>query len=393
MSFKLSVFLLRNLPKVVACLVLLFAFRCFADDPQRPFIVKSYVAEVQPNLKNKTITGKTSISVIVDKSVTEISFPLNEFQIDQVQLDGKSSSFEVRDGKLFIPVKSGRSAKLKVSYHGSPKSGLNFGDDFAYTAFSTCHWMICDEDPGMKSNIEIQVLAPKEYSVIASGKKIKTIHEAGNISRHIWREDRPYASYVYGFAVGKFKTLTDNVGKEKLHYLGIGQSEEDLQKKFQDTPRMLKFLESKAGVPLPHGQYTQVLVPGDEAQEESSFSVIGTNELDPILKDPHEDWAIVHELAHQWWGNLITCKSWQHFWLNEGIVVFIVAAYKEERWGKVDYEKEMALAKKRYQHAIDARLDVPLTYSGKYPSLSMKRSIVYSKGALFMDALRKEMGD
>ena len=142
-----------------------------------------------------------------------------------------------------------------------------------------------------------------------------------------------------------------------------------------------------------HKTYTQILVPNDEAQEKSAFAIIGNKLLDPILTDPQEDWIFVHELAHQWWGNLLTCKSWQHFWLNEGITVFMTAAYKEQRWGKEAYQREIDILKKRHQRAIDAGFDVPLTFNGEYPSLGIKRAIIYSKGALFMDALRTAMGE
>ena len=71
----------------------------------------------------------------------------------------------------------------------------------------------------------------------------------------------------------------------------------------------------------------------------------------------------------------------------------MVAAYKEHQWGRVAYDREMQLARKRYQKAIDAGFDVPLAYSKPYPSLQIKRAITYSKGALFLDVLRSHVGD
>lgn len=71
----------------------------------------------------------------------------------------------------------------------------------------------------------------------------------------------------------------------------------------------------------------------------------------------------------------------------------MTAAYKQVQWGQATYDREMDLAKKRYQRAVDEKFDVPLTFSGTYPSLGIKRAIVYSKGALFLDALRKDVGE
>jgi aminopeptidase N len=98
-------------------------------------------------------------------------------------------------------------------------------------------------------------------------------------------------------------------------------------------------------------------------------------------------------MAHQFWGNLITCADWPHFWLNEGLTVFMVAAYKEQRWGRPAYDRELELLRARYQLAVDAKFDVPLTFAGDYPSLQVKRQIVYSKGALFLARLRQVMGE
>lgn len=98
-------------------------------------------------------------------------------------------------------------------------------------------------------------------------------------------------------------------------------------------------------------------------------------------------------MAHQWWGNLLTCKTWSHFWLNEGVTVFMTAAYKQQRWGQAAYDREMELAKKHYQKAIDAKMDMPLSFAGEYPGIGVRRAIQYSKAALFLDALRTELGE
>src|SRR6185436_12191835 len=110
----------------------------------------------------------------------------------------------------------------------------------------------------------------------------------------------------------------------------------------------------------------------------------GTEEVAPILKDPHEDWAIAHELAHQWWGNSLTCADWSELWLNEGLTVFMVAAYKEARWGRADYERELALANKRWAAAKAQSFDVPLSWKGAYPSLKLKRAMAYAKSVVFL---------
>ena len=136
-----------------------------------------------------------------------------------------------------------------------------------------------------------------------------------------------------------------------------------------------------------------MLVPDAAAQEASGFALIGKRMLDPIVDDPQEDWVIAHEMAHQWWGNLITCASWTELWLNEGLTVFMTAAWKQNRWGEPAYQRELALARHRWERAKQAGFDKPLSWPGEYPNLSLKRAIHYSKAMLFIDALRRELGE
>ncbi|MBW3618591.1 MAG: M1 family peptidase, partial [Proteobacteria bacterium] len=152
-------------------------------------------------------------------------------------------------------------------------------------------------------------------------------------------------------------------------------------------------VEAKAGVSFPHARYAQVLTTGNAAQELASHALIGRIFLDPILETPEEDWVIAHELAHQWWGNLVTCESWSEFWLNEGVTTYMVAAWKEHRWGRAAYDREMEIARRGRERAAAAGFDKPLSWPGDYPSLGFRRAVQYSKGALFMDALRGQLGD
>jgi aminopeptidase N len=350
-----------------------------------------YRVTLQPDFAQRAISGVTRI-VVDPKREPTLRLPLHDLHVTSVDADGAPLPYRIEDGQLILTLSGAGPRELRIAYHGSPQEGLNFGPDYVNSAWQGCDWMLCDEDPGKKAPLALELLLPPGYVSLASGVPAGETRLTPGLVRHTWREERPYSSYLYGFAAGKFRHVEESAGMIVLHYYGVAD-DSALRRDFAPSAGMLAFLQEKAGVAMPHGAYRQLLIPGSEAQELSAFSVIGTDELDPMQADPKEDWAIVHEMAHQWWGNLLTCKSWPEFWLNEGITTFMVAAYKEQHWGHDAYAHEMALQQKRYQVAIDAGYDKPLSYGGSYPSLKIRRAIQYAKGALFMDTLRRELGD
>ncbi|MET0556647.1 MAG: M1 family aminopeptidase [Vicinamibacteria bacterium] len=319
----------------------------------------------------------------------------NALTIDRASVDGRAVVPERRgDDAVFPlprPLGRGRRATLRVAYHGTPRRGLTFDGDSAYTTYSACDWMFCAQDrPGDKATLRLELTLPRGMRSIGSGSLTRT--SQGARERHVWRETRPYPSYLFGFAAGRLRTAEGRAGRTRLVHASAVASPDELERVFADTAAALLFFEERAGVAFPHRAYAQLLVAGGEAQEAAAFSVLGAETMAPVL-DGEEDWAVPHELAHQWWGNLVTCASWTDFWLNEGITVFMTAAWKEQRWGRAAYDRELALARERLAVAAAAGFDVPLDFAGTYPSLRIRRAVQYSKGALFMDRLRRELGD
>jgi aminopeptidase N len=164
---------------------------------------------------------------------------------------------------------------------------------------------------------------------------------------------------------------------------------------------MLRFLQGHTGVPFPAAEYTQIFVHGDAAQEAAGLSLLGEESLDDVRKDPTEDWIFSHELSHQWFAWLIPCADFSDFWLNEGFATFLVAAVKEERWGRPAYDREVGLWHQRSIRVHAEGHDAPLSLSPpdatqrRPPKESelQKRGVTYSRGALVLHKLRGELGD
>lgn len=366
-----------------------------ATQPERP--AHHYELQLRPDFQTQTLHARAWVS-----------WPASSVAVDQLwinapHLDLRGASLHGQDltpaqiqrddggWRLLLPTvqPAGRAIKLELRYRAAAGDGLQFGPQYVYTAYASCDWLPCAGDELSRATLAVSLELPRGYRSVASGRR-QPEHSDG---RQRWLEARPYPLYTLGFAAGALHEAVQQHGATTLRYLGVRDEAEDLLRRFAPTPAMLDFLSGKAGLPLPQPFYTQLLVPGGAAQEVSGHAVIGKAMLDPMLDEPQEDWVIVHELAHQWWGNWLTCDSWAEFWLNEGITSFMTAAWKQHRWGEAAYQRELQLAEKRWQRAREAGWDKPLSWSGDYPNLGMKRAIHYSKGLLFMVALRSELGE
>jgi aminopeptidase N len=352
---------------------------------------------IAPDFDEKTIIGETRITVTAaGGAVASFDVTANALRVDAVQ-GGRITATQngLWTVTLDAPLRPGRMTTVTVKYSGKPARGLIFGEDVVYTSYFACDWMICAQDrPGDKAAFTLRLDLPPGLTSLGPGTMSREPGTRG-LERHVWRETRPYSSFLYGFAAGRMTSAflpSRRIVLAVLAERGAADSAR-IQSMFATTGEMLDFFEAKAGVPFPHARYTQLLVKGWEAQEATHFSIIGTQMIDPILANLQEDWVIAHELAHQWWGNLVTCADWSEFWLNEGIVTFMTAAWKEQKHGRAAYDREMDLARKRLATAAEAGFDKPLAWRGDYPSLRIRRAVQYSKGALFLDALRTEIGD
>ncbi len=381
---------------VLLCLAAVGAAPAYAGEAA--FDVTAYDVRIAPDFATQTVAGQT---VVHFKSTAHglkaLSFSANALDVT-ASLSGENMvSAEVQgDRRVFhLPraMRKGETGRLTVSFKGKAPKGLVWTADTVYANYFTCDYMICDQDrPGDKAKIDVRITLQPGMEVIAPGRHIATSLTRGAQTTH-WRSRRPLSSYLFGFAAGKFQRMEVTGARIKLPVLAATSDSATVAQMFADTPRMLAFLEDKAGVRHPERAYTQVLVAGGEAQEAANHAIIGLANIAPILENPHEDWVIAHELAHQWWGNAVTCADWSELWLNEGLAVFVVAAWKESRWGRADYDRELELANKRWAAAKAEGFDVPLSWQGKYPSLKLKRAMAYAKSVVFLDTLRRELGE
>lgn len=375
--------------KALVCLVvLLVTITAHGSD------VLHYSATVEPDIADKSVKGSVLIRVLVTSAVAE--FDCGDLTIDSVQENRKPLQFTVNDHKLRVSLPEGkREREIEVRYHGSPKRGISFFPDRqqVYTVFSTSQWMVCVDDPSDKATLTLQLILPDTLTAIANGQLVSARNLANKKRLTEWRQQSPIPSYIFGFAAGPFHIVKQKQGNVELQYLATNYSDADVQRIFRATPDMLDFFENRAGVKYADKTYTQVLAAGGVEQEMSSFAALKESYGKDLLDNEQDLWLGAHEFAHQWWGNMVTCRDWTHFWLNEGIATFMAAAYLEHRFGHAAYMHEIETYRTNYEKVRAAGKDKSLVFHDWLNPTREDRTLVYDKGAYVMHLLREEMGE
>lgn len=361
-----------------------------------------YRAELTPDIQLNHIKGKVDIEfVAIQQQVSSLRFTARYKKIFSVSLDNKPAAFRVEGDTLLVSfggsLPADTSHTLSVAFQSSAERGMKFYDDHMFSVYHTKNWLIAHENIDDKATFELIMTHAPHLSLIGNGQRVSETISGDAVVSH-WHQRQPVPIYTFGFALGEFEQVTHPISTHDVTYYFRKRNlssfeQDDALDVFKDVPDMLSFFEQKAGFALPGGAYRFVIVDGYMAQEASGFSLVGEKFVAAVQHDPHENWFIAHELAHEWWGNSVTCANFSHFWLNEGLVQFLVAAYKEHRFGKAAYDKEIGIAVKRVQSAI-ARDDVAaVAFRQPIDESEINRTMAYSKGALVFHMLRNELGD
>ena len=342
------------------------AARSAVIGPGEGFEVERYAVALRPDLATTVISGKETIVLrATSDGLSRLAFTPNALRIDEATADGApiqvASSPEAIVFTLPRPMRKGAKVALRFSLNGKPARGVTATAGGIYTGYFACDWMVCLQDaPGDKAHLALDLFLPTGTDAVGVGRLESTTALPGGLILKRWRSTRPYSPYLYAFAAGPLTRRVVQTPQGDLVYLDATGTHADLAERFAQAPAIAAFFADKAGLALPDRRYAQVLTPGREAQEAAGFSLIGAAELERERADPSSSWIIAHEMAHQWWGNLVTCATWREMWLNEGITTFMTAAWKQHDAGEAAYQRELDVARRRVERARELGFDKPL---------------------------------
>jgi aminopeptidase N len=263
------------------------------------------------------------------------------------------------------------------------------------------HWFPSFDFPSDKATSEQIITAEKGYSVIANGELLEKTDNADGTTTWHYKMPVPHSSYLISFVIGKYAKVEEKYKDIPLGYYVYPGSEAIVPKAYGNTKEMVRIFEEITGVPFPYNKYDQTIVANFQfgGMENITATTMADTEIFAanvsFLQGNIED-LVSHELAHSWFGDLVTCKNWAELWLNEGFATFMEAAYREKKYGRKDYlrmvegdseefrTEDAVLPKNHGLFNLDAN---------NVAGLFDHSGVTYSKGGAVIHTLREQVVD
>ena len=249
------------------------------------------------------------------------------------------------------------------------------------------NWIPTYGPPHDKATWEMIATVPSGYTVVSNGRVIRDSPGPARTHTVEWRQERPASTYLISLVIAPLTKLTDKWRDIPLTYYVYPEDAPKARRLFGITPDVMETYNLLTGVKYPWPGYAQTTVTDFVGGMEN----VGATTLVDWLPDAraYQDrpWyrqsLIPHELAHQWFGNLVTTENWANYWLNEGMAEFMGGQYWGRKLGR-NAEDDYYLDEYRQFLTVDALRRAPLA--------SFNSNNVYSKGALVLQMLKKYLG-
>ena len=388
-----------------------------ADEPfarDRDYDLQHVKTALKFDIATRGVTGDTTQTLaILRDGTSHVEFDSIALAISAVTVNGKTAKFTTTDAKLIVEL--GRDAKIgekfdvDIRYTGNPKKGLYFVlPDKNYPdrpkevwtqgeSEDTRYYIPIYDCPNARPTSEMIVTVPKEWIVVSNGKLVSVTNSGADNKTWDWRQDKPLSTYLISVVAGEFRETKVMWHGIPVTYNVPRGDENKVATTFTDTPQMLQYFSDRLGVLYPWDEYAQTSVDDfvEGGMENTSATTLTTSGLiDPRLAaETHEasDSLNSHELAHQWFGDLVTCKDWADLWLNEGFATFMQMMWEEHSAG-VD---ESAYSNWNTQRGW---MSQPRIYTEPVVTRNFGDALeyagnIYDKAGLVLEMLRSQLGD
>ncbi len=387
--------------------------RPLQTERSRSYDALHYHIELVVDLDRKSFAGTNTVTLVpLMNNFASCRLDLAELNILQIRSDqGEALPFEQTTTEVSLHFAESHgihdTLTFSIQYTGDhPSDGLLFDnetDQWPKMVSSNSwpnharYWFPCYDHPNDKVTHDIVVTVKEDLKVLANGKLVGiTDHPQNRTRTWHWKQLKPHSTYLSMLAIGPFAVIEDSLGDLPINYWVYEQDVETAKEVFAVTPAAIDFFNKLYDYPYPWAKYDQVIGPHQGGgAEATSATILGLGAVRHKRPEQDDNWEriIAHEIAHQWWGDLITLRSWEHTWMNESFATYsdhlYTRAMKGADAGALDLERK----KNRYLREARERYLRPIVFPRYNQPQDNFDSHTYPKGAIVLHMLRYQLGD
>jgi aminopeptidase N len=375
----------------------------FQQDLAHDFDVLHYEFAWDLDFHAQYIEGTAIVKVRSLGTLDKISLHLaNNMNVSGVMQENTPLTFLHQNDMLDIyplqPLILDEELTVTISYAGFPQAGLNFsyhGEDPIIWSLDepigAREWFPCYDVPSDKATAKMHITVPGNMVVASNGDLLAVTANPDTTKTFTWEENYPISTYLISIAASNYATFSDVYvsGDETMEVLYYAYPEHLAlaQEDFSVTVPMLEFYADVFGeYPFLDEKYGMAVIPGSTSMEHQTC----TSLAERLITGTHRyDSIVAHELAHQWWGDLVTLTDWADIWLNEGFATYSDALWFEHLYGSEGLESRMA----RFKDICFTSHDGPDHAIYDPPSGHLFCEIIYEKAAWVVHMLRFVVGE
>lgn len=383
--------------------------------PDRPGQVEHIFLDLVLDIPHARYSGSCTLHLKpIRTGIETLSLDAVDLIIEKVKINHKSQSFDYDGQKLHIhldlPTQAEQTLEINIVYQvDHPQRGLYFiHPDTDYPGKPTQvwtqgededsrYWFPCLDYPGQLSTSEIRVQVPAKYMAISNGELIDTKTE-GNTKIYHWFQKEIHPTYLMTLAIGEFVEIKDKWQNTPVLYYVEKDRKNDAQRSMGKTPRMIDFFSNIFDYPYPYPKYAQVCVADFifGGMENTSTTLLTDRCLldkRSLLDHPFTESLVAHELAHQWFGDLVVIKHWSHAWIKEGMASYCEVLWTEQEYGAEDAAYYYLREARSYLQEDKTRYRRPMVTHVYREPIELYDRHLYEKGACVYHMMRAELGD
>ena len=392
----------------------------------RQYDVGHYRIRLRFDEEKKAFWGETTITLSpLTENLTTCVLDAETYTVDTVSDgEGRALDFEQLPHQLVVqlsrPYQQGEQVQVNIAYHAQNVQvdseafgmaadydlGLDFKEETSEhpSLINTLsfpegarHWFPCYDHPNDRATSEIIATVRSDYRVLSNGRLVNvTENQSQRTKTFHWSQEQAHPTYLFVLVAGPYVVLEDSLGSLPIHYWVYEKDRADALRSFAKTPEIIAFFNRQYGVDYPWAKYDQVTIPGIGGGAESTTATVLSQ---ATIHDARADQdfssqpLVAHEVAHHWWGNLVSYRDWSHTWVSEGFATYSEYLYTKHELGEEAGAINLLAKKNRYLEEANNKYVRPIVFDRwRYPNDNFDNHS-YAKAATVLNMLRWVTGE